>query len=163
MPALDPVEPSFATTAPQKVVVETTVAASTASVWGALADNDAWPKWFDPMSSCISTSDPATGVGSTRSVVVGPLEADELFIIWEPEKAWGFTITRTNLPMAKRFLEMVELEAIGTTSSPQTLVRYTGAFEPHLITKLSYPLVKRQVRSAWTKGLAGLDPFLNPT
>ena len=54
--------------------------------------------------------------------------------------------------MAKRFLEQVEL----IPENGATRVRYTGAFEPMLVTKPLAGLIERQLRTAWTNGLAGL-------
>jgi hypothetical protein len=106
------------------------------------------------MSFCTTTSTLQTGVGATRTVKVGPLVADEHFILWEPESSLGFCVTRTNLPIAKRMLEQVELVA---DQAQGTLVRYTGAFDPHPLSRLTFGLTKRQVRAAWTAGLAGLE------
>jgi hypothetical protein len=108
------------------------------------------------MSFCTTTSQVPTGVGSTRTVKVGPLVADEQFIVWEPETAWAFCVSRTNLPIAKRMLEQVELVP---NNSNETLVRYTGAFEPHPLSRLTFGLTKRQVRTMWTAGLAGLEKY----
>jgi hypothetical protein len=104
----------------------------------------------------MTTSPTPTGVGSTRTVKVGSLVADEQFILWEPESAWGFAVTRTNLPVARKMLEQVELLA---KESNQTLVRYTGAFEPHPLNRIAFGLTKRQVRAAWIAGLAGLEKY----
>jgi Polyketide cyclase / dehydrase and lipid transport len=157
MPTLSVIDPSFAQTAPQKVVVERHIPATPAELWRVLADNSTWMSWFPGMSFCTTTSQTPTGIGSTRTVKVGPLVADEYFILWEPESAWGFCVTRTNLPVAKRMLEQVQLFA---NQSNGTLVRYTGAFDPHPLTRLAFGLTKRQVRAAWTGGLAGLEKYV---
>lgn len=75
---------------------------------------------------------------------------------WEPDELWAFTIVKTNVPMAKRFLEQVELIQRDAT----TTVRYTGAFEPMLITRPIAGFIEKQVRSGWTDGLAGLAAHL---
>lgn len=152
MPTLEPVDPTFATRAPNTVVVEQVVAAPVARVWATVIDNPGWTLWFPTMTSSVDTSEPAHGVGSTRTVKVGGLRAEERFVAWEPERLWAFTITKTNLPMAKKFLEQLELTADGDA----TIVRYTGAFEPMLLTRLVAGLIERQIRTAWTNGLAGL-------
>jgi uncharacterized protein YndB with AHSA1/START domain len=158
MPKLTPVDAAFIATARQVVEVKQLVRAPIQRVWDTIADNNSWTKWFSPMSECRSTSEPATGVGATRSVVVGALEADEEFVAWDEPNVWAFSIVKTNIPMATKFLEHVEL----ATHNEGTLVTYTGAFDPHLVTKLSYPLVKRQIRKSWTTGLAGLADYLKP-
>lgn len=156
MPNLTPVDPGFIATARQVVEVSQLVRAPIQQVWDTIADNSTWTQWFTPMSECETTSDPGTGVGSTRSVVVGALEADEKFVAWDEPYVWAFTIVKTNIPLASKFLEQLEL----ATHNEGTQVSYTGAFDPHLVTKLSYPLVKRQIRKTWTTGLAGLADYL---
>ncbi len=152
MPTLTPVDTNFAATAPHTVVVEQVIAAAPGPIWAALTDNPGWTTWFPGMKRCVNTSDPAHGVGSTRSVTVGALKADETFVAWEPETLWAFAIVKTNLPMAKRFLEQVEL----IPGDGATTVRYTGAFEPTLLTRPIARMVEKQVRTGWTGGLAGL-------
>lgn len=152
MPTLAPASLDFASSAPNRVIVEQTIAATAADVWAVIIDNPGWTQWFPAMSSCVNTSDEAHGVGSTRTVKVGGLKADERFIGWEPEQLWAFTIEKTNLPMAKRFSEQVELIA----GDGSTTVRYTGAFEPFTIMRPVASLIEKNIRAAWTAGLAGL-------
>lgn len=159
MPTLAPVDASFATTAPRTVVVEQVIASAPGPIWAALVDNPSWTAWFPGMKRCDDTSDPTHGVGSTRSVTVGGLKADETFVAWEPEKLWAFTIVKTNLPMAKRFLEQVEL----IPGDGVTTLRYTGAFEPTWLTRPIAKLVEKQLRTAWTGGLAGLAAHVAAT
>lgn len=158
MPKLTKVDAAFVATARQTVTVDQIVRAPIQKVWDTIANNDLWPQWFPIMTECQTTSDPATGIGATRSVVVGLLEADEVFVAWDEPHLWAFSIVKTNLPMATKFVGQLEL----STHDQGTKVVYTGAFDPHLVTKLSYPIVKRQVRKSWTAGLAGLADFLKP-
>lgn len=158
MPNLTKVDAAFVETARHRIEVVQVVRAPIQKVWDTIADNNTWVRWFHAMSECETTSDPATGVGATRTVIVGALEADEEFVTWDEPNVWAFSITKTNVPMATKFIEQLELE----THDDGTRVTYTGAFDPHLVTKLSYPLVKRQVRRAWTVGLEGLANYLKP-
>lgn len=153
MPSLEAVEPDFATTASRRVVVERTIDATPSDLWSIIADNATWPEWFPGMKRCDTTSAMPTGVGATRTVKVGPLEAEERFVAWDAPRVWAFCVTRTNLPMASKMYEQLELEP----SEGGTLVRYTGAFEPHILTRFVFGLVEKNVRSAWDGGLEGLD------
>lgn len=152
MPSLEPADPTFATTAPRIVTVDHVVDAPASAVWEVVTDNPGWVEWFPTMTSSENTSDPTSGVGSTRTVKVGGLRADERFVAWEPEKLWAFTITKTNLPMAKRFLEQLEF----TPDGDKTRVRYTGAYEPHPLVRPIGGFIDKQLRSTWANGLAGL-------
>lgn len=152
MPSLEIVEPAFATTASRRVIVERTIDASPSDLWSIIVDNPGWPDWFPGMKRCDTTSAMATGVGATRTVKVGGLEAEEQFIAWDAPRRWAFCVTRTNIPLATKMLEQLELEP----TDGGTLVRYTGAFDPHVLTRLVFGLVEKNVRSAWTGGLEGL-------
>lgn len=157
-------DPSFAQSAPHRVVVERTITASAEAIWSVISDNSTWTSWFPGMSRCETTttttsSTPATGVGSRRTVKVGPLLVEEQFISWDENKLWGFCVTRSNLPVARKMLEQLELIDQSTSSGPSTLIRYTGAFVPHPLALLTFNLTKRQVEAAWTGGLAGLAEF----
>lgn len=158
MPTLTPVGVDFADTAPRTIVVDQVVAAPAAPIWAAIVDNSSWTVWYPTMRTCVSTSDPDHGVGSTRRVVVGSLRAEEKFVAWDPERTWAFTILETNLPLAKRFLERLDL----IPGDGVTAVRYTGAFEPTAFTRPIAGLIERQVRTAWTNGLAGLARHVAP-
>ena len=152
MPSLEPVDTTFTSTAPRTVTVDQVVNAPVADVWACVTDNPGWVDWFPSMTSSENTSNPTHGVGSTRTVKVGGLRAEERFVAWEPEQLWAFTIEKTNLPMAKRFLEQLELTADGDLTN----VRYTGAYEPHLLVRPIASVIDKQIRSSWTDGLAGL-------
>ncbi len=160
MPDLILVDASFANSAPRRIEVEHRVAATTAEVWKVIVDNSTWTSWFDGMSSCEPTSDPESGVGASRRVKVGPMQLDEQFTTWEEESRWSFTVTRTSVPFAKRMLEQIELTAIGTTDQPRTMVRYTGAIEPHPLTKLIFPLLAHQLKATWRTSFANLDKMI---
>ncbi len=152
MPSLEAVEPDFANTASRTVVVERTIDATPSDLWSIIADNVGWPAWFPGMKRCDTTSAMATGVGATRTVKVGALEAEERFVAWDAPRVWAFCVTRTNIPIASKMYEQLELEP----ADGGTLVRYTGAFEPHRLNRLVFGLIEKNVRGAWTKGLDGL-------
>jgi uncharacterized protein YndB with AHSA1/START domain len=156
MPTLIPEDRHFVNNAPNRIVVERRVKAPPARIWELLTDTPGWTKWFPTMTSALSTSDPADGIGSSRRVHVGRLEADEQFIAWEPGQLWAFTIVKTNIPMAKRFTEQVELIPEGD----DTIVRYTGAFEPLAVTRPIARIVEGQVKTAWANGLDGMADHL---
>lgn len=157
VPQLSPVEPSFVTVAPHRVKVTAEVAAPPDAVWSVIANNASWTRWFPTMTRCEATSEPAGGVGSTRSIKAGPLALDEVFIIWQPGVAWGFTVIGSNLPLASRMLEMLEFEAI---DGGATLVTYTGAFTPSTLVRPVFSLVKKRVETVWRGALTGLGAYV---
>ena len=154
MPNLKPVDSAFAQSAHHVVTVERTIAAPPDRIWAVIDDVGSWTEWYPGMSRCEPTSDPENGLGSTRRIKIGALVADERIIVHDPPNAWAFTVLKTNLPLANRMLEGLALS--GDAGGDATTVTYTGAFEPHLLTRLTFSLVRRSVRSAWTRGLDGL-------
>lgn len=160
MPALTPVDISFAETASRRIEVEHRIKAPASEIWEVITNNSTWTDWFDGMTSCETTSEVAHGVGASRRVNVGPMELDEEFIVWEENERWAFTVTNTSLALAKRMLEMIELQDVGTKAKPETLVTYTGAFQPHILTFLPFPLFKLQLKRTWKKAFENLDEYV---
>ncbi len=152
MPKLELADPSFVDEAPVTINVGRTLHASPEAVWAALTDNESWTEWFPNMKRCDTTSSDPNGIGSTRTVKVGGLVADEQFIFWDRPKDWGFSIVKTNLPLATKMIERVQLESTGGTTN----VRYSASFTPHLLTKPIVSLVKMQIMKSWEDGLVGL-------
>ena len=92
MATLQPQELDFAETAPFIAEAPVVVSGTPAEVWAVLLDYPAWPRWFKGVKTCEPTSDPATGVGSTRTVTLqAGGRVDERFIAWEDEQLWAFT------------------------------------------------------------------------
>ncbi len=161
MPRLIASPPEFVDNAPVVVNVGRTIIASPEAIWAALTHNETWPEWFPDMKRCETTSSPGDGIGATRTVKVGNLVAEEQFIFWDRPKDWGFAMTKTNLPLAKQFVERVQLDTSTHQSDEArantvTEVRYTGYIEPHLLMKPFAGLLKMQVRTTWEKALVGL-------
>ncbi|MDG2113389.1 MAG: SRPBCC family protein [Actinomycetota bacterium] len=155
MPDLEPVEAEFATTAKHIVKVERIVDATPAAIWGAITETAGWTQWFPKMTRAESVSQQAT-LGSTRTIKIGALVAEERIVLAKENEAWAFAVTRTNLPLAKRMLEMLQLEDVSTPEHTRTRVSYTGAFEPLWFNRLMFRLVKRNVATTWRHGLDGL-------
>lgn len=160
MPELTPVDISFAETASRRIEVEQDIDASASAIWAVLTDNSTWTTWFEDLTKCEWTSEQTSGVGATRQVAFGPMEVDEEFIAWDENERWAFMVTKTNLALAKRMLEMIELEDIGSKKSPKTRVRYTGAFQPHILTFLPFPLFKMQIKRSWARAFVNLDKYI---
>lgn len=156
MPTLTPADPSFVAQAPQRLVVSREVPASPTQVWEWLIDTPGWADWFPGCKKGWDTSNPAGGIGGSRSVKIGPISADEQFIIWEPNKAWGFTILKFTIPGIKKAIELVELEDRGSDSGPLTVMTYTGAFEFSGFGRVLWPMLKGSFESSWAGGFEAL-------
>ena len=159
MPVLEPVGAEFVDRAKTVVTTEVEVDVAAADLWAVLVDCSTWCAWFPDMKSCEPTSGDGRGLGSTRRVHVGALVAEETFVVWEEARAWAFSVTRTNLPLARHMFERVDLEDVGTPDAPRTRLRYTGAFTPHWLTRPLFGFVLAQIREAWTLGLTALGCY----
>lgn len=153
---LRPEDLSFVERASVVVRAETTVAGSPEEVWPALADADAWPTWFSGMKDAHYTSPAPYGVGSTRSVRVGPLSADETILAFEPAQRFAFRVDSANLPILRALVEIVTLERAGAG----TRVVYRQAFDFAPWLRLFVPLLRGQMARGLQRGLDGLAPWV---
>lgn len=146
----------FADTAPFWVEGSAVAEATPEQVWLVLIDYPSWPSWFGGgVTSVRSTSDPSTGVGSTREVILGPgrrVRFDERFIAWEEGERWAFTGV-TGPGVVSSLVERCVIEA---TSPMHTRVTYRMAFEPKPAIKPLLPLARPAVRRALTRAMTGL-------
>jgi uncharacterized protein YndB with AHSA1/START domain len=153
---LRPEDLSFVERAPIVVRAETTVAASPAEVWPAFADAPAWTQWFTGMKDAHYTSAAPFGVGSTRSVHVLGLRADETILAFDPGQRFAFRVDATNLPMLDALVELVTFEAVGSG----TRVVYRQALDPKPWLRPLMPLLRRGMERGLRRGLDGLAPWL---
>jgi uncharacterized protein YndB with AHSA1/START domain len=147
---------SFAERAPVVVRAEVSVPASPAEVWPAFAGAPAWVDWFTGMKDAHYTSPAPYGVGSTRSVRVMGLEADETILAFDPGKRFAFRVDAANLPMLRALVEIVTLEADGAG----TRVVYRQALEAKPWLRPLLPLLRGQMERGLRRGLDGLAPWL---
>ena len=157
MPALKPAGLDFLAQAPTISHADVTIGRSPADVWAALTDTAGWPQWFAGMRAARATSD-GGGVGGTRFIDLGLLRADEEFVAWEPERRFAFTVVRTNVPLARRWVEQVELAPAPTDDGRDgTRMRYTGAVDLLPLNKPFASVFARQTSRAWARSFANLD------
>jgi uncharacterized protein YndB with AHSA1/START domain len=94
MPAAVERDLSYLEDAPVVVVAERIIAAAPHEVWEVICDHEAWPRWFAAVRTCRATSDPPSGVGSTREVGLGAgVVLRERFLAWDQPERWAFTVT----------------------------------------------------------------------
>lgn len=154
MSGLTPRDLSFADTAPARAEGAAVVAVTPAEVWAVLVDHAGWPRWFSGVKACRSTSEPATGIGSTREVVLsGGARFQERFIAWEEGALWAFTATEMTPGGFRSLVERVTIEAI---DAGRTRVTYRMAFDPSLLLKPLAPLLTRAVGRNLDKAMEAL-------
>lgn len=139
-------DPAFAETAPVIAERTATVDGTPADVWAVILDYPRWSEWFPGVKTCVATSEPATGLGSTRTVTLpGGVAVQERFIIWDEPEAWGFTAL-TGPSMFKSLVERITIKPLGPRL---TEVTYRMAFKP----SPGFGLVVKLVRGRIEKNL----------
>jgi hypothetical protein len=104
---------SFLERAPIRVGASTVVPASPAQVFEVLADVGGWASWHTKIRKVQVAPGPSSGVGTQRSVWVGPTRVDERFSVWEPGLRLQFVILGSNLPGFAGFVEEWSLSPEG--------------------------------------------------
>lgn len=151
MPRLRPTTRDFLDDASHHVDVSTIIDAPRGAVWQLLADHGTWDRWYPGMTRC-ETAEPG-GPDARRTVTLGPLLAEERWVVWQPENALGFTVERLNLPMARRMFELVELddEAAGTR------IRFRGGYQPHPVARPGFKRSLRTIERSWSTAFAAIE------
>ena len=135
MPRTQPIDLSFFDTAPNVYEDQWDIDVPAARFWPDLVDN--------PLHWCRGlkirwTSPRPFGVGTTRHVgVLGTIQADEHFFLWEEGVRFAFHFTRSNLPLFRRFGEYYEVLPTGPDSCRFI---WKLAAEPTLIGRVGSPL-----------------------
>lgn len=138
--------------APVRAVRTRTVQATPDQVFAVLADHEAWPEWFDQITS-VDVLGPAEGVGARRRVHIGSTSVDEEFLAWEPGRRFSFTVTQASRPGIRSLNEDIRLVPVGDDS---TTVAYTMALDPVGPGRLLAPVLNRVVGKALDGALDGL-------
>ncbi|MGN6693657.1 MAG: SRPBCC family protein, partial [Aquihabitans sp.] len=117
----------FADSAPITFESSEVVTSTPAEIWAVLCDHERWPEWMGSLKSVRPTATPASGVGSTREVVLaGGLTFQEQVLAWDEPERWAFT-GLDGPRIACGLVERVTVEPLGAA---QTRVTYRMAIEP---------------------------------
>ena len=151
-----PADAGFFDVATHVTKAEVEVAGTVEEVWAVLNDHPSWTEWFPGMSSVTAQPNVWTAAGDTRQVKVNFLPVSEQAIIVEPNVDLAFTILKWPLPIAKRAAERMQLVDTSRNGESYVNVIYTGAFELRMNGRISWPLMKGQLASAWAKAFENL-------
>jgi len=140
-------------TAPVSIEATRDIAASAVATFAVIAAHERWPEWFKQVKRVEVTGAP-TGVGGQRRVTLSGVVVDEVFIAWETDRLFAFTVTNTSRPMAKSMVEAVRVEPLG---DERCRVTYTQGIEPLGWMKPAMPLLKKTMQSTLAKALTNLE------
>lgn len=153
MPDLAPRSLDWVPSAPVHIEVSREIDAGAAATFAVVADHERWPEWFRQLKRVEVTGEP-TGVGGRRRVTLSGVVVDEVFIAWEPDRLFAFTVIHASRPMAKAMVEAVRVEPL---APDRCRVTYTQAIEPPGWAKPMMPLMRRTMRSMVGKALSELE------
>jgi hypothetical protein len=142
MPRTDPIDVGFFESAPDIYEDQWDINVSAEQFWPDLVDN--------PLRWCRGlkirwTSPRPFGVGTTRHVgVLGLIQADEHFFLWDEGVRFAFHFTRCNLPLFRRLGEYYEVTPTGPNTCTFT---WKIAVEPTLLGKAGAFITSTTFRS----------------
>jgi uncharacterized protein YndB with AHSA1/START domain len=105
----------WAQTAPIQIHHELFLPAPPDKVFEVLADSPGWPTWFKGMDR-VRIDGPARGVGTQRTVWVGPTRVQEHFIVWEPPHRITLHIVESSSPGLRVMAEDYRISPLGNGS-----------------------------------------------
>lgn len=150
---------AFVDTAPLRISESALVRESPARVFGAFAEQAAWPTWFPLMRRCAWVDPKETGLGATREVfLVGLGTFREKFIAWEAERRFAFTITESSSPFAHAVCEDFRFQP--AEDGRYTHIDWTLAADPRLFGRVTRPIVEFTMRRVFRKSGALLERHL---
>lgn len=160
MPQLTPADRDYLDRAPLTVSTDVDMPATRDEIWAAIADSSTWTEWFVGCRSCEGEPQVWTAAGQTRRIHVGALKLDEVAAEIVPGERWVMSVTRANVPLAKRLVEMLELIDTSTADEVRTEVRWTAGVElPALLRPVGGTIGDRFVRT-WGSSLENLNDYL---
>jgi Polyketide cyclase / dehydrase and lipid transport len=170
--------------APVQVKVQVDLNSSPDDVWKILVDHPTWPQWFPGVKSCfdstplpkVAENNPSYPLGSTRRIDIGGVLFDEEIIAFEAStndisqpKVWAFSVYETNQPIVECMVERVVLEPlysyddVSKNSIVGTRARYAAGIQVVWYMPFLKPVMKRNMRKAWTQGLEQLETYIIQT
>lgn len=146
--------------APLRVQESRDIGAPAASVFAIVADHEGWSSWFEGVSKVEVTGAP-TGVGGQRRVHLGRIVVDEVFIGWEDDRLFAFTLTGLSKRLVRSMAESVRVEPL---EDGRCRVTYSMGIEPRPGLKAITRLVTLQLGGRLRKALGKLaEKAASPT
>jgi uncharacterized protein YndB with AHSA1/START domain len=100
--------------APVTVRATREIAVSAADVFAVIADHEGWSTWFANVQRVVVTRGDGQSVGAGRRVTLrGGVTIDEEFLIWDPPRAFGFTVVAMRPRVVRSLNELVTVDDLG--------------------------------------------------
>lgn len=157
MPKLEKVQLDFLDRAEVELSTDVDLSASIEEVWSILVDNDSWVHWFVGCRSMAYSAPVWSDAGDTRTIGVDVLKVEEVAIAIEEPTRWAMCLTRTNLPLAKRMIEMIELRDTSRDGEVRTEVRWTAALDPLPVLRPLAGIIHGRLIDKWGQSLEALQ------
>lgn len=158
MATLTPRPPDWIHTAPVIASASREIAATAEETFAALADHESWPEWFTTIDRVERIGELTDGTGSKRRVHINSrVRIDEEFNVWDPGKAWGFTILEATIGGIRSMNELVSIQEIGPD---RVRVTYTMGIAPAPLLRPVAKLARRALRKNLGAALENLGPHI---
>jgi len=105
------------------------LAASIDEVWAVVADNTSWTEWFHNCTKMIAPEKTWTQAGQLRTITTTPFVIEEVSLVVDEPNRWAISLLKSNAPMAKRMIEVLDLTDTSRNGEARTEVRWTAAFD----------------------------------
>lgn len=145
MYACDLVDTDYVKQADFVFVAEVEVAVDAQTVFACFEDAQSWPKWTPAIKEVIWTSEKPFDIGTTRTVNMIGMKADESFIAWDYPKHMSFCFTHCSQKMVRSFAEDYRVEPL---DNGLTKVTWVMAMTPQGIGRYTMPLSRPLMRWA---------------
>ncbi len=156
MPAFDPASIDFLDTASVVLTTEVDIAGEIDVVWDVLADNTSWEQWFHNCAWVRAEHASWSEVGQLRTIKSTPFVIDETCLAFDAPNRWAIELNRSNVPMAKRMIEVLDLRDTSREGEARTEVRWTAAFDPLPYLRPFSSIQCRLMIQTWGRSLEAL-------
>jgi hypothetical protein len=154
------VDATYLESAPARAVVRHRFDTSAARLFACLCDGEAWKLWL--LDSVVWTTPLPRGIGTTRTISMGPLRADEYFFVWDENRRFAFRLDRSTMPLFGAFAEDYVIHELGAQACE---LEWTMAFELGGAARLGHGVTAAGMRLNNRRALARLARalFENPS
>ncbi len=155
---ISPQTEDYVDKAPQKISGVFTINVPIEKVWSQLNDMEAWLVWYPNLKESKHVSSGKFGLGSERIAAIGNMKIYEEIIVWEENKAWGFTMLESN---RKFFNELVEVLYLKKIDNSTTEITYKGGYAPRGMAKMMTGMLNKRFVNIWAGAFENMEAELN--